>query len=108
MKTLSLTGAIITALFILSSCGGEDPALVKKHGEQQAEIARLNGELALLQERLKNLPPDQSNELTKAVGDSEKLEEERSRLEGEVVVLEAEHKELVDKFEEYKRKYAIR
>ncbi len=108
MKTLFLTGIILAASLILSSCGGEDPKLVKRHGEQQAEIARLNGELALLQERLKNLPPDQSNELSKTVEVSEKLEEERSRLEGEVVVLEAEHKELVEKFEDYKRKYAIR
>jgi len=108
MKTLFLTGKILAASLILSSCGGEDPKLVKRHGEQQVEIARLTGELALLQERLKNLPPDQSKELSKTVAESAKLEVERTRLEGEVVVLESEHKELLEQFEDYKRKYAIR
>lgn len=108
MKSLLLTGTIIATSFFLPSCESEDPALVKKHGEQQAEIAKLDGELALLQERLKNLPEDQTGELSKSKEEMEKLEAQRSGLEREVVSLEAEHKELVEKFEAYKIKYSIR
>lgn len=107
MKPFFHAGAAIAAILLLTACG-EDPILVKKHGEQQAEIAKLAGELALIEERMKNLPPDQSAALNKTAAESVKLEAERSRLSGEVEALEAEHRELLQKYEDYKRKYAIR
>jgi len=107
MKNFFHVGTAITAAFLLGSCG-EDPELVKKHGEQQAEIAKLNGELALINARLKNLPPDESAALKKSLAETEKLEAERSSLAGEVAALEAEQKELLGKYEDYKRKYSIR
>lgn len=99
-----LTPIVLSLLFI--SCG-EDPELVKRHGEQEAEIAKLRGELALVQERLKNLPDDHSSELEKVVMESKKLETERKHLTEEVSSLEAEQKVLQEKYEAYQRKYAI-
>ncbi len=99
-------GILLAVSLALTSCG-DDPQLVQKHGEQQAEIARLEGELALLQERLKNVPPDQSGELKDTVAEAAKLESERERLSEDVSALEAEHKALLEKFEDYKRKYAV-
>lgn len=95
------------ALSILCVSCGEDPELVKKHGEQQAEIAKLRGELALVQERLKNIPQDRSADLENASTEAKKLEEERGRLTDEVAGLETEKKALQEKFEAYKRKYAV-
>lgn len=85
----------------------EDPALVKKHGEQQAEIAKLRGELALVQERLKNIPQDRSGDLEKATMEAKKLVEEQSRLADDVAKLQAEEKALQEKYEAYRRKYAV-
>ncbi len=107
MKLLFPALTAITIPFLSVSCN-EDPELVKKHGEQQAEIARLSGELALLQERLKNVPPDESKELKNTRAEAEKLEEQRKLLSDEVAALEAEQKDLLEKFEDYKRKYSIR
>lgn len=107
MKTVSTFLVTVLASFLLSSCG-DDPELVKKHGEQESEIAKLNGELSLLNARLKNLPPDDSAKLEKSMAEAAKLEDERTRLSNEVAILEAEHNELLEKYEDYKIKYSIR
>lgn len=99
---------MIAVSLLFLSCDSEDSALIQRHGEQQAEIAKLDGELSLLQARLKNIPVDQSSELNNTIEEGEKLETELSQLKANVVSLEAEHKELTEKFEDYKRKYSIR
>ena len=55
----------ILIAFACASCG-EDPKLVEKHEKQKAEVARLKGELALVEEKLKNMPADVSEDLEKA------------------------------------------
>lgn len=106
-RPIPRTCIAIGAVFLTTSCR-EDPELVKKHSEQQAEIAKLNGELIMLEERLKNVPPDQSAELNKTAAEADKLEAEHDLLSSEVAALEAEHKALLQKYADYKRKYAIR
>ena len=66
MKTPSYQLGAVLAAILLASCGGKDPRLVKKAADQQTEIARLRGELGLLDEQLKNLPQDRSAELAEA------------------------------------------
>ncbi|MBC7980074.1 MAG: hypothetical protein H7Y36_05880 [Armatimonadetes bacterium] len=106
MKSISLSLLTIISSLLVMAC--EDPALVKQRGEQEAEIAKLRGELALVQERLKNLPPDQSNELDAATVESERLEQQHKQLTEEVAKLEAEHKQLQQQYEAYQAKYDIR
>lgn len=92
---------------MLSSCG-EDPELTRKLQIQEAEITRLRGELALIEERLKNLPPDKSSELAEAKKQAEIQASEISLLEAEIASLEERKKSLKQEFEEYKRKYYVK
>lgn len=91
----------------LISCN-EDPELIRKRGEQEAEIAKLKGELAIMDERLKFMPDDKTVELEEAKHETKKLEEEHERLVAEVAGLEEESKKIQREYEEYKRKYVVR
>ena len=106
MSDLRRIAALASCMFVISC--GEDPELVRKHGEQEAEIAKLKGEITLLEERLKYLPPDQSSDLESSERDSLKLEAEHKQLEAEVAKLEAEQETLKKQYEDYRRKYAVR
>jgi peptidoglycan hydrolase CwlO-like protein len=97
---------ILTTLFI-TSCG-DDPELVRKREEQRTEIRKLEGDLSLLQEQLKDAPKDRSSELEEL---KERIESERAQitqLEKEVADLETEKRELDREFEAYKQKYRVR
>lgn len=92
---------------LLTACS-EDPELVRKHGEQAAEIAKLQGEIALMEERLKFLPPDKTHELEEAKRETNKLEEEHKRLVEDLAELEGQHRNIQREYDEYKRKYTNR
>lgn len=85
----------------------DDPELLKKRQEQKLEIARLEGELALLSEQLKNLPPDRSHELIEMKKKLEAQNSELELLEREIIQLEKEKREAEMRFEEFKKKYPI-
>lgn len=106
MSHLRRIAALASCMFVISC--GEDPELVRKHGEQEAEIAKLKGEITLLEERLKYLPPDHSEDLKATEAEAMKLEAEHKQLEAEVAKLEAEHDALKKQYEDYRRKYAVR
>lgn len=89
---------------ILASCG-DDPELVAKREKQKAEITKLNGELALVQEKLKNLPPDVSADLEKAKKQSEQQSAEIATLEKEIAELQGRKRALQTEFDEYRVKY---
>ncbi|MEO7340409.1 MAG: hypothetical protein ABI073_05990 [Luteolibacter sp.] len=97
------------ALFILTfaSCS-EDPKLVEKREQQKAEITRLKGDLALVEEKLKNLPPDVSADLASAKEVSEKQNAETARLESEVAALGARKRSLQNEFDAYRSKYQVK
>ena len=105
-KLLRLAACFATALSI-SSCG-DDPELVKKTQEQQAEITRLRGEVALIDEKLRNLPADKSSELAEAKKVAETQTAEIKALEEEIASLEARKKSIDEEFKAYQRKYAVR
>jgi predicted trehalose synthase len=92
---------------LLASCG-KNPALVKKCGEQEIEIARLQTELAALDEKLRNLPQDRSPELAKARKTAQGQAAEVARVEAEISQLQVRKANVEMAFDEYKRKYAVR
>lgn len=98
--------AVLAALACVSC--GEDPKLVEKHEKQKVEITRLRGELALIEEKLNNLPPDVTGELIEARKVSEAQAAEVTALESEVAALEAKKRSLQKDFEAYQAKYQVK
>ncbi len=98
------------ALLLAFSCAScsDDPKLVEKREQQKAEISRLKGELALIDEKLKSLPPDVSADLAEAKQLSEKQSAEVAGLETEVAALEAKKRSLQGEFDAYKIKYQVK
>lgn len=103
-RTVQIFLALSMALSV--SCG-DDPVLVKKRQEQKLEIARLEGELLILNEQLKGLPADRTVELTelKKKLDTQTLELEQ--LEQEIIKLEKDKRDAEQQFEDFKKKYPI-
>jgi chromosome segregation ATPase len=91
----------------ITSCS-DDPKLVEKREKQRAEIVRLKGELAFIEEKLKSLPPDVSTDLAEAKQLSEKQTSEVADLEKEVAGLEARKRSLQSEFDAYKLKYQLK
>jgi len=95
-------------LAVLAVSCREDPAQVEKREKQKAEIARLKGDLLLVEERLKNLPPDVSSDLADAKQVASKQNSEIATLESEVSSLEARKRALQGEFDSYKVKYQVK
>lgn len=95
------------ATCFLTSCG-DDPQLVLKRDQQRAEITKLQSELAILQEKMGDIPPDRSREIE---GMKKDVEDNRARiatLEGEIDSLEKEKAEVEKQHQAYRRKYVVR
>jgi hypothetical protein len=101
---LSSYPIIALCIIALTSCG-DDPKLVEKREKQKAEITRLKGEIALIDEKLKTLPPDVSSEFAEAKQIAEKQNAEVERLESEVATLDARKRSLEKEFDAYRLKY---
>ena len=99
---------LILALVLLPGCGKEDPELVAKQEQQRAEIRRLEGELAVIREKIKSAPPDRGKDLEAMLAQTTKQEAEIAGLEAEIEVLEDRKRELEREFEAYRRKYVVR
>ena len=108
MKATPSAGWIAVCLALCSASCGDDPKLVEKHEKQKAEVARLKGELALIEEKLKNLPPDVGEELKKARERTAEQTAEIARLETEIAGLEARKRSLQSEFDSYRAKYQIK
>jgi peptidoglycan hydrolase CwlO-like protein len=98
---------ILSISLLFCSCE-DDPKLVDKREKQRAEITRLKGELALIEEKLKSLPPDVSAELGEAKQLSEKQNAEVAQLERDVASLESKKRELQANFTDYQAKYQLK
>ncbi|WP_411827741.1 hypothetical protein [Luteolibacter sp. AS25] len=101
-KYAKIAPLIVSLGFV--SC--DDPALVKKKGEQESEIARLTGELEIAEEKLKDLPEDRTEELLSATVVNKKLEAERQELLDEIEQIEMQETLLKEQFDTYKAKYS--
>jgi len=109
MKSFSRTACrCCSALFLASliSCG-DDPELVKKRQEQKSEIARLEGELLILNEQLQGMPADRSAELTAVKKKLEAQDVELEKLESEITQLQQQKRDAESRFAEFKKKYPI-
>jgi chromosome segregation ATPase len=96
-------------VFIALACVscGDDPQLVEKREKQKAEITRLQGELALIEEKLKTIPPDVSAELEAAKQEVATQIADIASLEEQVSALAAAKRSLQSEFDAYKAKYPI-
>lgn len=106
MKTIPMALAAITAC-ILVSCK-DDPELIAKREQQRAEINKLEGELSLLGEKLKNAPTDRRQELIQTQTKAQQLEKQVAELEGDIATLETRKKTLEDELRDYQREYPLR
>ncbi len=106
MKSTILCTTVAVFAAVLCSC--DSPEMVRKRDQQALEITKLRGELALLEERLKDLPPDRSEDLAAVEQETKKQQEEIIKLENEIKDLESKKESVKKDFEEYKRKYVIR
>lgn len=102
------SSAISTVLvaFLCVSCK-EDPALIEKKNSQAAEITRLKGEIELLEEKIKNLPPDVSDELETKRAEVTRQEARIKQLEVDVRGQEDVKNSIQREFDAYRAKYKI-
>jgi cell division protein FtsB len=91
---------------VLGACR-ENPELVRKREEQRAEIKRLEGEIALIDEQLKAIPVIHEEDLAKARKELESQKQETTRLEQEISDLEGRKRQLEKEFTDYKVKYRV-
>lgn len=109
---MSFSRPVSFPILLAIACGciscSDDPKLVEKREKQKLEIARLTGELALVTEKLKNVPPDVAGQLAEARKLSEKQSAEVALLETEVAALEAKKRALKSEFEAYQVKYQVK
>jgi chromosome segregation ATPase len=98
---------IALCIITLTSCG-DDPKLVEKREKQKAEITRLKGEIALIEEKLKSLPADVSSDFAQAKQTAEKQNAEVERLESEVASLDAKKRSLQKEYDAYRIKYQVK
>ena len=97
----------LLAAFSCVSCR-DDPKLVEKREKQKSEIARLRGEVALVEEKLKNILPDVSEEVEEAKKQEQEQTAEVARLEAEVTDLETRKRSLQAEFDTYRAKYQMK
>lgn len=97
----------VLAVLACGSCG-DAPELVAKRERQKAEISRLKGELAILEEKLKNMPPDVSEELETARKNAEGQTAEINSLETEINELQTRKRSLQSEFDSYRSKYQLK
>lgn len=104
MKPNSLPAAGALCALLLSSCG-DDPELVARKEQQKTEIASLRGEIALLEEKLRDLPEDVSDQLDSARKKEASQNAEIARLEEEIKNLQKRKRELGKEFDVYRARY---
>lgn len=106
LRVLRPAGALALCL-AFSSCG-DDPELVRQREEQKVEISKLEGELAILEEKLEQVPKDRSEEVTQLKQDAETNRAQVVQLESEIDALERQKDDIEKQHEAYRRKYVVR
>jgi len=106
--TSFLRAAAALALAAASVSCGDDPELVRQRDEQKAEIRKLEGELAILQERMEQAPPDRGADLARLKEEASRNQQEIEVLETEVAELEKRKAEIDAGHQAYRRKYVVR
>lgn len=94
-------------LFLSCVCCGKDPELIEKRDRLQAEIVRLQEEVALAEAKLKDMPEDESKELEAAEEQLDAIASKAVQLEYEVDELRRRKADLEKEYAEYQEKYPI-
>lgn len=102
-----VTPMLAISFVSLTSCD-DDPQLIQKRESQRTEIARLEGELNVIHERIKNAPSDKSSELEKIKTSHQEELRKIKKLETEIEILETEKRDLEHKLKTYMEKYPLR
>ena len=97
--------AIVATFFCV--CCGDDVELIEKKNSQAAEITRLQGEIALIEEKLRTLPPDLSGELESKRKEIAAQEAEIKQLEAKIREQEERKNALQQEFSAYRAKDKI-
>ena len=105
-RLLRPAGALALCLAFVSC--SDDPELVRQREEQKVEISKLEGELAILDEKLEQVPPDRSAEVTQLKQDAETNRSQVAELEAEIEALERQKADIEKQHETYRRKYVVR
>ena len=108
MNSLICRCSLAILLALLSVSCSDDPKLVEKREKQKVELARLRGEISLLDEKIRNLSPDVTGQLAEARQTAAKQAAEVASLEAEVAALEAKKRSLESEFEAYQAKYQVK
>lgn len=106
LTALLRPAALALVCLSFSSCG-DDPALVLQRDKQKEELKRLDGELKLLQEKINQIPPDRSTEISKLKLQSEEQQGQITALELDIERLQKEKAEVEKQHEAYRRKYVV-
>jgi septal ring factor EnvC (AmiA/AmiB activator) len=107
---ITLGARCVAALVIcvaMSSCG-DDPELVRKRDEQRAEIAKLNGQLELLQEKMEQIPPDRGAKIEELKLQAEENRTQIAALEAEIEGLQKQKADVEKQHQAYRRKYVAK
>lgn len=107
LKSCAHLVTAISLAALVTSCG-EDPELLRKYEKQKAEIIGLEGELALLNEKLKRAPKDRSDELEELKAQTEAEKAKIIALEEALASLKDERRDLEEELADFKRKYPLR
>lgn len=107
MPTLLNTVLAAFLLFINSSCR-ENPEKIIIREKQKIELAKLKGEIAIMEEKIKNLPPDSTDDLARTRKELIATNNEITQLQQEINQLEATKKALQEDFDKYRLKYQVK
>lgn len=99
--------AALALCFCFASCS-DDPELVRQREEQKVEISKLEGELAILEEKLEQVPKDRSEEVAVLKTEAETNRAQVAELEAEIESLERKKEDIEKQHEAYRRKYVVR
>ncbi len=106
LTSLLRPAALALLCLSFSSCH-DDPALVLKRDQQKAELVRLDGDLKILQEKINQIPPDRSSEISKLKLQSEEQQGQISTLEQEIERLQKQKADVEKQHEAYRHKYVV-
>ena len=94
MKLFTRYFTVAALVACLHSC--DSPELVRKRDQQSIEITKLKGELAIVEEKLKDVPPDRSKELA-TIEEEAKIQAVIDLIDSGINLFQAEP--LLDSFE---------
>ncbi|MES2982634.1 MAG: hypothetical protein V4727_10000 [Verrucomicrobiota bacterium] len=97
---------LLSIAMALVSCK-DDPNLVIKRQQQEAQLLELDQELQSLEQQLKKKPKDVSVEIAVTKDELTVLQKEAARLESEIVLLREKKLLLEKEFADYRKKYPI-